>query len=98
MGREATVFLAASGVKVVGTDGWSWDAPFVHTAKRWAQTQDPSIIWEGHKAGLEIGYCQMEKLHNLEALPSTGFEMMCFPVKIRAASAGWVRAVAVVQD
>ncbi len=98
MGREATVFLAASGVKVVGTDGWSWDAPFVHTAKRWAETQDPSIIWEGHKAGLEIGYCQMEKLHNLEALPSTGFEMMCFPVKIRAASAGWVRAVAVVQD
>jgi kynurenine formamidase len=98
MGREATLFLAASGVKVVGTDGWSWDAPFVHTAKRWAETGDPSIIWEGHKAGLEIGYCQIEKLHNLESLPATGFEMMCFPVKIRAASAGWIRAVAVVQD
>ncbi|MBJ7438992.1 MAG: cyclase family protein [Sphingopyxis sp.] len=98
MGREATLFLASSGVKVVGTDGWSWDAPFVHTAKRWAEGGDPSIIWEGHKAGREIGYCQMEKLHNLEVLPSTGFEMMCFPVKIRAAGAGWIRAVAVIYD
>ena len=36
MGRDATLFLAKQGVKVVGTDGWSWDAPFVHTAKRYA--------------------------------------------------------------
>lgn len=98
MGREATLFLASNGIKIVGTDGWSWDAPFVHTAKRWSETHDPSIIWEGHKAGREIGYFQMEKLHNLESIPSTGFEMVCFPVKIRAASAGWVRAVALVQE
>ena len=98
MGREATLFLASSGVKIVGTDGWSWDAPFVHTAKRYAETGDASIIWEGHKAGREIGYCQIEKLHNLETLPAAGFDMMCFPVKIRGASAGWIRAVAVVQD
>lgn len=98
MGREATLFLASSGVRIVGTDGWSWDAPFVHTAKRWREDHDPSIIWEGHKAGREIGYFQMEKLHNLEALPSTGFELICFPVKIRAASAGWIRAVAVLQE
>lgn len=98
MGREATLFLASSGIKIVGTDGWSWDAPFVHTAKKWEQGRDPSIIWEGHKAGREIGYFQMEKLHNLEALPSTGFDLICFPVKIRAASAGWIRAVAVLQD
>lgn len=98
MGREATLFLASSGVKIVGTDGWSWDAPFVYTARRWLEKRDPSIIWEGHKAGREIGYFQMEKLHNLEALPSTGFELICLPVRIRAASAAWVRAVAVVDD
>ena len=98
MGREATLYLAWQGVRVVGTDGWSWDAPFVHTARRWAATKDPAIIWEGHKAGREIGYFQMEKLHNLELLPSLGFEIACFPVKIRAASAGWVRAVGIVED
>jgi kynurenine formamidase len=98
MGREATLYLAERGVKIVGTDAWSWDAPFVHTAKKWAETRNPKIIWEGHKAGREIGYFQMEKLHNLEVLPSTGFEISCFPVKIRAASAGWTRAVAIFDD
>ena len=98
MGREATLYLLERGVRLTGIDGWSWDAPFVHTAKRFAETHDPSIIWEGHKAGAEIGYCHLEKLHNLEALPASGFTVCCFPVKIRAASAGWTRAVAILGE
>ena len=35
-------------------------------AQRYAKEHDPSIIWEGHKAGRDIGYCHLEKLHNLE--------------------------------
>jgi len=85
-------------VRVVGTDAWSSDAPFSFTRKRFAETQDPSIIWEGHKAGRDIGYCHLEKLHNLEVLPSTGFTVACFPVKIRGASAGFTRAVALFED
>jgi kynurenine formamidase len=98
MGYEATRYLLDRGVRVTGTDGWSWDAPFVHTAQRFMETNDPSIIWEGHKAGRHTGYCHLEKLHNLEALPSKGFTVICFPCKIRAASAGWTRAVAVVNE
>jgi kynurenine formamidase len=98
MGRDATLYLTSRGVRVTGTDGWSWDAPFIHTARRYAQTKDPSIIWEGHKAGRDIGYCHLEKLHNLELLPATGFTVACFPVKIRRASAGWTRAVAILND
>ena len=97
-GRDATLHLVNQGVRVVGTDGWSWDAPFSFTARRFAETGDASLIWEGHKAGREKGYCQIEKLHNLEALPSTGFTISCFPVKVRAASAGWTRAVAILPD
>lgn len=97
-GRDATSFLTERGVQVVGTDAWSWDAPFSHTARRFAQDGDPSIIWEGHKAGRERPYYQMEKLHNLEALPTTGFTVCCFPVKIERASAGWVRAVAILDE
>ena len=96
MGREATLYLLERGVRVTGTDGWSWDAPFVHTKAKFAQTHDPSIIWEGHRAGREIGYCHLEKLHNLDRLPSKGFTISCFPVKIRAASAGWTRAIAII--
>ncbi len=98
MGREATLYLTERGVRVVGTDAWSWDAPFSHTAKKWAKDRDPSIIWEGHKAGREVPYWQMEKLHNLESLPPFGFEIACFPVKIHGASAGWTRAVAIFND
>ena len=97
MGREATMYLTERGVRVVGTDGWSWDAPFNHTAKKWAKNRDPSLIWEGHKAGREIPYWQMEKLHNLESLPDHGFMISCFPVKIKNASAGWTRCVAIIE-
>lgn len=98
IGREATLYLLERGVKVVGTDAWSWDAPFVYTAKRFQENHDPSIIWEGHKAGLEKQYFQMEKLHNLESLPAFGFMISCFPIKIKNASAGWIRAVAILNQ
>jgi kynurenine formamidase len=64
-------------------------------ARRYAQTQDVKVIWEGHKAGREIGYCHIEKLHNLEVLPAHGFTVSCFPVKLKGGSAGWTRAVAI---
>ncbi len=98
MGREATHYLTSRGVKITGTDAWSWDAPFVHTAKKFAETKDPSLVWEGHKASREIGYCHMEKLSNLDQLPAHGFMISCFPVKIKAASAGWTRAVAIIEE
>ncbi|WP_134728308.1 cyclase family protein [Amycolatopsis nivea] len=98
VGRAATLHLLEQGVRVTGTDAWSWDAPFRFTAERYARDHDASVIWEGHRAGREIGYCHLEKLHNLESLPVTGFQIACFPVKIHAASAGWTRAVAIFDE
>ena len=95
MGYEATMHLLERGVRLTGTDAWSSDAPFVYTAERCEASKDASLIWEGHKAGRDIGYCHLEKLHNLEALPAHGFTVACFPMKIRGASAGWTRAVAI---
>ena len=97
MSREATLYLLERGVRLTGTDGWSWDAPFAHTRGAFAASGDAGLIWQGHKAGREIGYCHLEKLHNLEVLPASGFTICCFPVKIRAASAGWTRAVAIIE-
>ncbi|HVL36802.1 MAG TPA: cyclase family protein [Burkholderiales bacterium] len=98
MGREATLYLLERGVRLTGTDGWSWDAPFVYTAEKYGASGNAGLIWEGHKAGRDIGYCHLEKLHNLEALPPDGFTIACFPMKIRAASAGWTRAVAILDS
>ena len=34
MGYDATMYLLERGVRLTGTDAWSWDAPFVYTAKK----------------------------------------------------------------
>ncbi|UOA29132.1 cyclase family protein [Pseudosulfitobacter sp. DSM 107133] len=98
IGREATNWMTERGMKVCGTDAWSWDAPFVHTAAKVAETGDASLIWEGHRAGMDRAYCHMEKLANLDQLPDSSFEVQCFPVKIKGASAGWARPVAILRN
>jgi len=97
-GRAATLWLLERGVRVVGTDAWSWDAPFSFVRQRFSANGNPCIIWEGHKAGLEIGYCHMEKLSNLDLLPTSGFWVSCFPYKIKGASAGFTRCVALLEE
>lgn len=97
-GRDATLHLVEQGVHVVGTDAWSWDPPLPLTAKKFQETRDPKLVWEGHFAGIEKGYFQIEKLANLDQVPPVGFTFFCFPIKIKNASAGWIRAVAMIDD
>ena len=98
MGREATLYLTGRGIRVCGNDAWGWDAPLKYQKEAIARTGDKSLCWEGHKAGAETIYCHIEKLSNLEALPDKGFTVCAFPVKVHAASAGWCRAVAILED
>lgn len=98
MGKAATLWLLERGIRLVGTDGWSWDAPFSFTRERVRATGDAALVWEGHRAGREIGYSHLEKLSNLEQLPPDGFEVVCFPVKVDRGSAGWTRAVAILPE
>jgi len=94
MGREATLYLLERGVRLTGTDAWSWDAPFVHTRERYARLGDAGLIWEGtRRAGDRL-------LSSREASQSGGLAADrlhggVFSVKIRSASAGWTRAVAI---
>lgn len=98
IGRDATLYLTSRGIRVAGIDSWSWDASYEHMAKVYEATGDAGVIWEGHRAGRRTAYCHVEKLHNLESLPAYGFEVICFPVKITGGSAGWTRAVALIDD
>lgn len=95
-GREATLWLADQGVKIVGTDAPGWDRPFHYAAAEFRATGDRSLIWEGHYAGREREYCQLEKLTNLDQLPPSGFTVACFPIKVHKAGASWVRPVAII--
>jgi kynurenine formamidase len=57
------------------------------------------VIWEAHFAGIEKGYCHMEKMANLDQIPVPhGFKVACFPINIKSASAGWTRPVAIVDE
>jgi len=95
MGKDATLYLTRDhGVRVTGIDAWGWDAPFTLARQQYAKDRDARAVWQGHWAGIEQPYCHMEKLLNLEQLPATGFLVSCFPWKIKGASAGFVRAVA----
>src|SRR5262249_13701883 len=41
MGYDATMYLLERGIRLAGTDAWSWDAPFYFTAQKWAKDHDP---------------------------------------------------------
>ncbi len=98
MGRESTLWLVEKGIRVMGIDSWGWDRPFWAIRDAFARTKDRSILWEGHLAGIEKEYCHLEKLANLDQLPKPfGFKVACFPVKLKGGSAGWCRAVAMIE-
>jgi kynurenine formamidase len=97
LGRDGTIWLLDRGVKVIGTDAWGLDRPLMDLRADYERDHDPAPLWAAHRVGIEREYCQIEKLHNLGALPGpTGFTVSCLPVKVAGASAGWCRAVAVV--
>ncbi|MDG6101806.1 cyclase family protein [Dactylosporangium aurantiacum] len=94
--RSATELLLDLGVRVIGTDAFSLDAPFGHMIREYQRTGDTGVLWPAHFLGREREYCQIERLNHLETLPApTGFTVSCLPVKIRNAGAGWARAVAI---
>lgn len=96
---SAVHYLLDLGVRVIGTDAFSLDAPFTHMIRQFQATGDSSVLWPAHFAGRQLEYCQIERLSNLDTLPAAfGFTVNCFPVKIVGAGAGWTRAVALFDD
>jgi kynurenine formamidase len=98
IGADATRWIIAQGVKITGIDSWGWDLPLSIMAQRAEESGNWSHFWEAHYVGKEMEYCHMERLTNLQDLPSFGFKICCFPLKVKGGSAGPCRAVALVQD
>lgn len=97
--RSATAYLLDLGVRVIGTDAFSLDAPFTHIVAEYQRTGDRELLWPAHMIGREREFCQIERLSGLDALPRPyGFSVSALPVKVKGAGAGWARAVAVLPD
>lgn len=96
--RDSTLWLVGQGIHMIGIDAWTLDREFAAQIADFRLTGDGRYIWPAHFAGITKEYCQIEKLANLDQLPSPhGFYVSCLPVKIKGASAGWCRAIALVQ-
>ncbi len=96
LGREGVLWLVEQGVRVIGIDAYTLDRPFAAMTADYRRTSDGRFIWPAHFAGLTREYCQIEKLANLDQIARPhGFWVSCLPVKIKGASAGWCRAVAI---
>jgi kynurenine formamidase len=98
LGREAVLWLAERGVKIIGIDAWGLDTSFEAMAEEFETTGNGDILWQAHFAGIEKEYCQIEKLTNLDLLPPHGFEVICFPIKVERGSGGWSRVVALLPE
>jgi kynurenine formamidase len=99
MGRDGVLWLVEQGVRVIGIDAYTLDRPFANMVTDYQRTGDGRYIWPAHFAGITREYCQIEKLANLDQIPRPhGFYVSCMPIKIKGASAGWCRAVALVAD
>jgi cyclase len=96
---SAVELLLDRGIRVIGTDAFSLDAPFTYILERFRATGERGVLWPAHFLGRRREYCQIERLAGLDALPGAhGFRFSCFPVKIAGAGAGWARAVARFDD
>ena len=90
---EATRWLYERGVRVMGIDAWGWDGPLDLPGQEALARGEPGVFWAAHQC--DLPYSQIERLVNLGALPSTGFQVTCFPLRIVGGSAGPARVVAI---
>ncbi len=98
MSAAATEWLIDQGVEVMGIDQWGWDVPFHAQIRRSRDNGDPNVFWQGHLVGRRKPYWQMEQLRGLDQLPSHGFDVAVFPLRIKGASAAPARVVGFLYD
>jgi kynurenine formamidase len=99
LSADALEWVLDQGIKTVGTDSWSFDIGYNHWSKQYKDNnRDPKYLWPCHLVGTRKEYAHYEKLANLDLLPSFGFKFFGFPIKFYHGSAGFVRAVAFLEE
>ncbi|MBX3077474.1 cyclase family protein [Candidatus Obscuribacterales bacterium] len=98
MTRESAQWLADKGAKVGGTDALGWDRPFHVMIAEYQKTRDKKFIWDAHFAHRDKEFFVVQQLVNLDSVPSSGFKVAFFPIKLVGASAAPARVVAFLED
>lgn len=98
MSGDGTRLLTTLGATCLGTDAFAWDRPFPAMRAAYEATGDGSEIWDGHFAIVDKEAFIIQQLTNLGALPTSGFDVGFFPIKLPRTSASPCRAVAFIPD
>lgn len=96
MSRASTLHLTRQGATILGTDAVGWDLPFGLMARKYQETKNKEVLWDGHKAIVEREAFIVQQMTNLGALPLSGFMVGFFPMKLARCSAAPARVVAFV--
>ena len=92
MSAEATRWLIARGVRMMGIDAITFDPPV------WAMFEK-KLFWEAHRVMWDEEYWHLENLMNLEQIGRPhGFQLYVLPIKWVGTTAAPVRAVAVIEE
>jgi kynurenine formamidase len=92
MTAEATRWLIARGVRMMGIDAITFDPPV------WAMFERKQF-WEAHRVMWDEEYWHLENLMNLDRIGrSHGFQLVVLPIKWVGTTAAPVRAIAIVDE
>lgn len=99
LGIAGLDWLLDQGIRCIGIDAWTLDRPVQAMVESYKKTGDKQELWPSHIHGRNREYLQIEKLAHLETLPHPyGFTISVFPVKFEGCTAGWCRAVAIIEE
>ena len=99
MGREATLYLTSRGVRITGTDAWSLGRPVRPHGQEVRRDQERAAdLGRPQGRAARSATATSRSCTTWRRCRRSGFMVACFPVKIKAASAGWTRAVAIIEE
>ncbi|MFH1692260.1 MAG: cyclase family protein [Candidatus Omnitrophota bacterium] len=94
---SAIDYLLDRKIKIFGVDTMGIDRPYKFMLKEFLEEKKP--LYPAHFHGRKREFIHIERLANLDKIPvSSGFKVICFPVKIKNVGAGWARVVAVIEN
>ncbi len=94
---EATEWIVDQGVKIAGIDSCVWCLPLPQLAQKTIAAKGKRYFWDAYQIAVDKEWCCLERLVNLDELPSHGFKVCCFPLKLKRGAAGPSRVVAMVE-
>jgi len=87
--REGADWIKKKDVKLYGIDAVTTDNPI---------DQAQNLLFPTHDLLRDEGLPHVENLANLDKVVNRRFTFIGFPIKIKGASASWIRAVALLKD